>query len=167
MQRPSQIWSCSTGVFRRYPGRCATFTCVVPTPNCSRYREIDHVLSSEFLESGCNAYLNTAISSRNGAAANAAILIQLVAKLISSLGFSTISSMLSTSPEVLLWMVFIGNCAARDSVHRGWFLLELRHGVELLDLQSVNELEDLLKSLLYRENIFRVELHTIWQEITT
>jgi hypothetical protein len=95
------------------------------------------------------------------------MITSLVDQLISSLQVANLPSMWSDSPEVLLWMVFVGRCAARDKINSDWLLLAVRHGVRLLNLRSGDKFEGLLKSLLYRESIFRGPLYTTWQEINT
>jgi hypothetical protein len=95
------------------------------------------------------------------------MITSLVDQLISSLQLASLSSMWSDSPEVLLWMVFIGRCAARDKISNDWLLFEVRQGVRLLNLGNSDELEGLLKSFLYRESIFQGQLYTTWQEIST
>jgi Fungal specific transcription factor domain len=89
----------------------------------------------------------------------------MVAQLISSLRVSDTYSMWSTFPEVLLWIVFMGSSAAWDRVERAWLVFELRYGVNLLGLRSIDELEELLKSFLYRKSMLHASLCTIWQEI--
>jgi len=89
----------------------------------------------------------------------------LVDQLVSSLRVSDICSMWTTHPEVILWILFMGSCAAWNKIDRGWLLLELRHGIRHLDIHSVDEFEGLMKSLLYRESIFRCEIDLILSEI--
>jgi len=89
----------------------------------------------------------------------------LAAQLVSSLRVSDTYLMWSTFPEVLLWIVFMGSSAAWDRVERAWLVFELRYGVNLLGLRSIDELEELLKSFLYRKSMLHASLCTIWQEI--
>jgi hypothetical protein len=90
---------------------------------------------------------------------------ELTTEIITSLHNSDQASMWYTHPEILVWILFVGACGAYDPIGRGWFLIELRHGMTLLDIKSADELEDLLKSLLYTECMQRPYLNKIWREL--
>ncbi|KAE9381158.1 hypothetical protein N431DRAFT_490595 [Stipitochalara longipes BDJ] len=92
-------------------------------------------------------------------------IISMVSELISSLKQSDLDSMWSNSPEVLVWILFVGATASWERLDRGWILLELRHGIEILYLKRHEELEELLKSLLYPECMLRETLREIWEGI--
>jgi hypothetical protein len=109
-------------------------------------------------------YLNTAVRCWGRASE---MVKELVYQLISSLRGADLSSMWFDIPEISLWIVFLGSYAAWDEVNLGWLLSEFRHGVRILDLQSIDKLEDLLKSFPYRQSMFRGELCMIWQRINT
>ncbi len=78
----------------------------------------------------------------------------MVAELVSALRASDLNNFWHEFPEVLVWVLFIGVIGAWDKLDRGWILLELRHGIGLLGLTSLEELEELLKSLLYPECMY-------------
>ncbi|KAE9368500.1 hypothetical protein N431DRAFT_295916, partial [Stipitochalara longipes BDJ] len=88
---------------------------------------------------------------------------ELTTEIITSLHNSDQASMWYMYPEVLIWILFVGACGAYDPIGRGWFLIELRHGMMLLNIRSANELEELLKSLLYTECMQRPYLNKIWR----
>lgn len=89
----------------------------------------------------------------------------IASELVKALRSSDIQSMWFDSPEVLVWMLVNGAIVAWDKLDRGWFLIELRYGIGYLGLKSPEELEELLKSLLYCEDVSRAELRGIWEEI--
>jgi hypothetical protein len=89
----------------------------------------------------------------------------MVSELVFSLRQSDLISLWSDFPEVLIWMLFNGASAALNQLDRGWLLLELRHGIELLDLRSIEELQKLLKSFLYIERTSQEDLCEVWREI--
>jgi hypothetical protein len=70
-----------------------------------------------------------------------------------------------TSPEVLMWMLFMGTCVVVNGADRDWFLLELRHGASLLDLINIDQFKALLQSFLYRECIYKEYLRQTWEEM--
>jgi hypothetical protein len=162
MHQPSQIGPIQREFFED------TFAAVQHSLVSFQYPTPIRVLPSEnFYRQNCwgvaaMVYLNSAIRCWDK---SSGLVKLLVAQLISSVRAANLPSMWSSSPEILLWIVFVGCCAACDKIDRGWFLLEIRQGVKLLELRSINELEDLLRSLLYRENIYRLQLYTIWEEI--
>jgi hypothetical protein len=89
----------------------------------------------------------------------------MVSELVLSLRQSDLNFMWSNFPEVLIWVLFTGASASWDKLDRGWLLLELSYGVKLFRLRSPEELETLLKSLLYCETMSREVLGQIWVEI--
>ena len=86
-------------------------------------------------------------------------------QLISALRETDLSSAWASFSDVLLWVLFIGSCGAGAKFERGWLVLEFRRVVRLLGLQSVKDIEELLKSFLYRESIFQRLLCTLLEEI--
>lgn len=107
-------------------------------------------------------YLNTAIR----ALSPISVMVQsLVTQLVSSLRLSDLPRVWSSSPEVLMWMAFMGRYAAMNESERSFFSLLLRHGSSLFDLNTASELEDLLQPLLYREVVFGERLRMIWEEV--
>lgn len=89
----------------------------------------------------------------------------MVSELIYYLRQSDLESMWSDSPEVMLWILFIGATASWEQRDRGWILVKLRHGIDVLHLRNHEELEKLLMSLLYPECMLRDSLREIWKEI--
>jgi hypothetical protein len=49
----------------------------------------------------------------------------------------------------------------------GWLILELKEVVRYLDLRSLEDVEMLLKTFLYRESTFHRSLCEIWEEINS
>jgi hypothetical protein len=129
--------------------------------------DTDTIRSTAYYRQNCwrlaaMIYLNTAIR----AFSPISIMVQsCVTKLIASLQLSDLSSMWASSPEVLLWIAFMGRCVAIKDCERGHFSSMLRQGKGLLGLNTASDLVDLLQSLLYREVVFEGKLRTIWEEI--
>ena len=90
---------------------------------------------------------------------------ELTTEIIMSLRKSDQAAMWFTYPEVLVWILFVGACGALDPVGRGWFLVELTQGTILLDIRRKEELEALLRSLLFTECMQRPYLDRIWREL--
>jgi len=86
-------------------------------------------------------------------------------ELIVALQASDMNALRSDFAEVLVWMLFIGSRAALDAPHREWILLELRQVIRILRIHSVQELEWLLRSLIYSECILHETLYKLWPEI--
>lgn len=67
--------------------------------------------------------------------------------------------------EVLPWILVIGSLGAMLSPQRGWFVMELKRVVGILRLQSLEDVERLLNSLLWCDRIYRDALRKIWDEV--
>ena len=92
------------------------------------------------------------------------LLKSMTSRLIESFQESDMSNIWSPFSDVLLWILFMGSCAAWDSSEKGWFVLELRRVVRALDLKSFMEMESLLKSFLYRSIVSGEPLRELWSE---
>lgn len=91
----------------------------------------------------------------------------MILEFISTLKASDFESMWSSSPEVLVWMLFVGICGACDGAERKWLLHEFRRGIRILRVGSFEQLEEFLKSMLFVESMKRRFLNRIWQELNT
>jgi hypothetical protein len=89
----------------------------------------------------------------------------MIAELISSLRNADMASIWASIPEVLLWLLFVGTCGTWDRLDRGWLLHELRYGVHVLKLESIEQLEELLKSMLFVDSMGSRYLDIIWREL--
>jgi hypothetical protein len=107
-------------------------------------------------------YLNTALRKWDTASP---LVMAMVSEMIASLRASDLASMWASHPEILVWELFIGFCAAWDTLDRGWLLAESRYGIRLLKLEGLQELEEMLKSLLYVDSMLGLIIYTMWQEI--
>lgn len=91
----------------------------------------------------------------------------MVEQLISALRESDLSSIWNPFPDVLVWVLSMGSFAADATAESDWLVLELRSVVKILGLQRFEDLEALLKSLLYRDSTFQAPLRTLWKEIAS
>ena len=91
----------------------------------------------------------------------------MVEQLISALRESDLSSTWFPYPDVLLWVLSMGSFGAYATAERSWLVLELRSVVKILGLQKFEDVEALLKSLLYRDSTFQAPLRTLWHEIAS
>jgi hypothetical protein len=90
----------------------------------------------------------------------------LTSQLIEALQESDLSSKWGpTFSEILLWILFTGYCGAQADFEKGWFALEMRRVVNVLDLKSLEDTEALLRSLLWRDVSHREILRQLWEEI--
>ena len=92
------------------------------------------------------------------------LLKSMTSRLLESFQESDMSSIWAPFPDVLLWILFMASCAAWDKSEKDWFVLELRDVVSVLGLKSVDEMESLLESFLYRSIISREPLRHLWME---
>jgi hypothetical protein len=92
------------------------------------------------------------------------LLKSMTSRLIESFQESDMSMAWAPFSEMLLWILVIGCCASWDKTEKGWFVLELRRVVRLLDLQSVDDVESSLRSFLYRSSVFHEPLCELWEE---
>jgi hypothetical protein len=91
----------------------------------------------------------------------------MISEFIFSLQASDLSSIWSSTPEVLLWMLFVGACGTWDRTDRGWLLHELKYGIRLLGIEGPVQLEEMLKSMLFVNSMRARYLNIIWQELNT
>lgn len=89
----------------------------------------------------------------------------MVADLVTSLKAADLTSWALSSPEILVWELFIGAMAAWEIVDKIWLLMELKRGVALLGADSATKLEELLQSLLYPVSMLRRRLYEVWEEM--
>ena len=82
-----------------------------------------------------------------------------------SLQASDLDSLLTSFPEVFVWLLFVGTCDTWDGMERSWMLHELRRGIRFLRIESSRQLEELLKSMLFVDNMRARHLDVIWQEL--
>lgn len=92
------------------------------------------------------------------------LLKSMTSRLVESFQESDMSTAWAPFSGVLLWILFMGCCASWDETEKGWFRLELRRVVRILDLQSVEEMESSLRAFLYRSSILHEPLCELWEE---
>jgi len=92
------------------------------------------------------------------------LLKSMTSRLIESFQESDMSMAWTPFSDVLLWILFMGCCGSWDKTEKGWFVLELRRVVRILDLHSVEEMEDSLRAFLYRSSVFDEPLRELWEE---
>ncbi len=92
------------------------------------------------------------------------LLKSMTSRLIESFQESDMSGVWPPFSDVLLWILFMASCAAWDSTEKGWFVLELRRVVRTLSLKTVEDMESLLKSFLYRRIVSGEPLRKLWRE---
>jgi hypothetical protein len=92
------------------------------------------------------------------------LLKSMTSRLIESFQESDLTSAWAPFSDVLLWILFMGSCGSWDKTEKGWFVLELRRVVRNLHLHSAEEMEDLLRTFLYRSSVFHEPLRELWEE---
>jgi hypothetical protein len=92
------------------------------------------------------------------------LLKSMTSQLAMSLQESNLASAWAPYSDVLLWILFMGVCGSWDPLERGWFIMETKRTVRLLALKSIEEVERLLKSFLYRGCIFQASLEDLWRD---
>ena len=123
------------------------------------------VKSTEFYQQHCwrlaaLIYNNTALRTWHVSSSWAKVLVD---DLISTLQESDAITTWSSFLDVLLWTLFVGSRGAESE--RGWFVLELRRVVRLLGLQTLDQVESILKCFLYRDIVFYEPLCELWEQI--
>jgi hypothetical protein len=92
------------------------------------------------------------------------LLKSMTSRLIESFQESDTSMAWGSFSDILLWVLVMGCFASWDKTEKGWFVLELRRVVRILDLHSVEEMECSLSAFLYRSSIFHEPLRELWDE---
>ena len=93
------------------------------------------------------------------------VLSGLIRELTNSLHCSDLSAAWSPFSDVLLWVLFLGHFGAYTGMEKGWFGLEISRVMTILDVESFEHLESILKQFLYRDSIYRGPLVELWEEI--
>jgi hypothetical protein len=83
-----------------------------------------------------------------------------------SLQKTDLPSFWSPYSSLLLWVIFVGVHVSRTKKERPWFVFYLARGVKLLEIQTLDQLRDVLSRFFYLDRLFGKSLTKIWEEVS-
>jgi len=105
-------------------------------------------------------YLNTALRT----CPTAGLLNTMTERLMDSLHESDLSDSWAPFQDILLWILFMGICGSLSITTKGWFLLEFKRLLAVLNLEKRDDVLRLFKALIYRRTVLDDVLFELWDE---
>lgn len=72
---------------------------------------------------------------------------------------------MTSAPELLFWVLFVGSAGAKGHVSRTWYLTHLAKAAEYLRLHNWSEVRTLVTQFFYVDRVVDTPLEELWDEV--